>query len=177
MQHCHTPHAARRTRPIPFPLPFPLPLSGYAGHHLVSGSADETIKVYDLARQKEVGTLFEQQGTLTCLEFFQGAGGGVGARHMLSGSEDGSIVVWDAKAWDSMKVLRGHKGAVVDLSIHPTGRLALSVGRYVCVVLCASILFFFLVFFFFPKSRNVRAQLRTPCLKGRHAMSCLAFSL
>lgn len=96
---------------------------------------------------------------------------------MLSGSEDGSIVVWDAKAWDSMKVLRGHKGAVVDLSIHPTGRLALSVGRYVCVVLCASILFFFLVFFFFPKSRNVRAQLRTPCLKGRHAMSCLAFSL
>eukprot|EP00729_Bicosta_minor_P005526 gene5526-22282_t len=98
-------------------------------HHLVSGSADETIKVYDLARQKEVGTLFEQQGTLTCLEFFQGAGGGVGARHMLSGSEDGSIVVWDAKAWDSMKVLRGHKGAVVDLSIHPTGRLALSVGR------------------------------------------------
>lgn len=43
--------------------------------------------------------------------------------------QDGSIVIWDVGSWDPLKTLKGHKGAVIDLSIHPSGKLALSVGR------------------------------------------------
>eukprot|EP00040_Diaphanoeca_grandis_P030037 m.176886 g.176886 ORF g.176886 m.176886 type:complete len:352 (+) comp31864_c5_seq2:163-1218(+) len=93
-----------------------------SGKHLASGSSDEIIKIYDLAKQKEYGTLMEHQGTITCLEFFN-------QTHLLSGSEDGSIMVWDTTNWECLKVLKGHTGAVEGLSIHASGRLALSVGR------------------------------------------------
>jgi WD40 repeat protein len=71
-----------------------------AGTTLVSGASDESIKVYNLVKQKEVGTLFEQQGTVTCLEFFLDGT----AKHLMSGSDDGSIVVWSAATWEPLKV-------------------------------------------------------------------------
>jgi WD40 repeat protein len=43
-----------------------------SGTSLASGGADECIKVYDLAKEKEIGTMYQQQGTITCLEFFEG---------------------------------------------------------------------------------------------------------
>jgi WD40 repeat protein len=64
----------------------------------------------------------EHEGTITALAFFDDT-------HMLSGSEDGTVRVWDTANWACKKVLRGHKGAVEALSIHPSGKLALSVGR------------------------------------------------
>eukprot|EP00041_Stephanoeca_diplocostata_P021692 m.508902 g.508902 ORF g.508902 m.508902 type:complete len:401 (+) comp21888_c1_seq2:159-1361(+) len=90
---------------------------------LVSGSVDETIKIYNLRKKVEHGTLMEHQGTITCLAF-------VGDAHMLSAAEDGSIMVWDTASWNCLKVLRGHGGSAIDgISVHPSGRLALSVGR------------------------------------------------
>lgn len=38
-------------------------------------------------------------------------------------------MIWDVGSWDPLKTLKGHKGAVVDVSIHPSGKLALSIGR------------------------------------------------
>lgn len=64
----------------------------------------------------------EHTGTITCLEFFEGT-------HLLSAAEDGAILVWDTKSWECLRVLRGHTGAVDGLSIHPSGKLALTVGR------------------------------------------------
>ena len=91
-----------------------------AGKHLATGSVDELIKVYNMRRRVEVGTLGHHSGTVTCLEFYKTV-------NMLSGSEDGTIAVWDTRTWDCLKVLRGHAGAVREVSIHPTGRIALSV--------------------------------------------------
>lgn len=117
-----------------------------SGDTLVSGGADEFIKsdislfyltchcvsrgvasqwccrVYDLAKRVERGNLMGHEGTITALTFF-------GASHLLSGSEDGAVMVWDASSWDCKKVLRGHSAAVESVSIHPSGKLALSVGR------------------------------------------------
>lgn len=75
---------------------------GAAGKLLVSGSADELLKVYDTKRLVEVGTLMLHEGTVTSLDFY-------GDTHMLSGSEDGAICIWDIRTWDNLKVMHGHQ--------------------------------------------------------------------
>ncbi|XP_060065328.1 p21-activated protein kinase-interacting protein 1-like isoform X2 [Ylistrum balloti] len=48
---------------------------------------------------------------------------------MFSASEDGTIGIWKYFTWECLKTLRGHTSAVNYISIHPSGKLALSVGR------------------------------------------------
>ncbi|KAJ2160364.1 60s ribosome biogenesis protein mak11 [Coemansia sp. RSA 552] len=92
------------------------------GRYLASGSTDEVIKLYDLRRRVELGSLHEHKGSITALQFH-------GHAHLLSASEDGAICIFRTKDWEPLKVLRGHKGAINSIAIHPTGKLALSVGR------------------------------------------------
>merc|ERR1712168_302443 len=92
------------------------------GRYMASGSTDETIRLFDMKKHVEVGTLVEQDGSITSLVF-------CGTTHMLSGSEDGTICIWKTKSWELEKVMKGHKGAVNSLSVHPSGRLALSVSK------------------------------------------------
>jgi protein MAK11 len=47
---------------------------------------------------------------------------------LLSGSEDGKIIIWRTKDWEIFGTLKGHQGRVNDLAIHPSGRIAVSVG-------------------------------------------------
>ncbi|XP_059119119.1 p21-activated protein kinase-interacting protein 1 [Peromyscus eremicus] len=88
---------------------------------VVTGSKDETIHIYDMKKKIEHGALVHHSGTITCLKFY-------GSRHLISGAEDGLICVWDAKKWECLKSIKAHKGHVTFLSIHPSGKLALSVG-------------------------------------------------
>uniref|UniRef100_A0A452SNB0 p21-activated protein kinase-interacting protein 1 n=1 Tax=Ursus americanus TaxID=9643 RepID=A0A452SNB0_URSAM len=88
---------------------------------VVTGSKDETIHIYDMKKKIDHGALVHHNGTITCLKFY-------GNRHLISGAEDGLICVWDAKKWECLKSIKAHKGHVTFLSIHPTGKLALSVG-------------------------------------------------
>ncbi|MEQ2284046.1 p21-activated protein kinase-interacting protein 1-like protein [Ameca splendens] len=88
---------------------------------VVTGSKDETIQLYDMKKRTEHGALLHHEGTITCLEFS-------GTSHLLSGGEDGLLCVWSTKTWECMKTIRAHKGHVTSLSVHPSGKLALSVG-------------------------------------------------
>ncbi|XP_045860070.1 p21-activated protein kinase-interacting protein 1 [Meles meles] len=88
---------------------------------VVTGSKDETIHIYDMKKKIDHGALVHHNGTITCLKFY-------GNRHLISGGEDGLICVWDAKKWECLKSIKAHKGHVTFLSIHPSGKLALSVG-------------------------------------------------
>ncbi|KAM9286062.1 p21-activated protein kinase-interacting protein 1 isoform 1-T3 [Cariama cristata] len=89
--------------------------------YVVTGSRDETIQIYDMKKKAEHGALLQHNGTVTCLEFY-------GAAHLLSGAEDGIICIWNTKRWECLKSIKAHKGHVTSLSIHPSGKLALSVG-------------------------------------------------
>ncbi|XP_074843760.1 p21-activated protein kinase-interacting protein 1 isoform X2 [Carettochelys insculpta] len=89
--------------------------------YVVTGSRDETIQIYDMKKKIEHGALLHHNGTVTCLEFY-------GNAHLLSGAEDGLICIWDTKRWECLKAIKAHKGHVTSLSIHPSGKLALSVG-------------------------------------------------
>lgn len=90
--------------------------------YLATGSTDETIKVYDIRTRAEYGTLLKHDGSITCLQFH-------GNGQMFSSSEDGTICVWKTSNWDCVKTLRGHKSSVNWVAVHPSGKLALSVGK------------------------------------------------
>ncbi|KAG7900975.1 hypothetical protein KL907_004419 [Ogataea polymorpha] len=105
-----------------------------AKRYLVSGSNDEHIKIYDLQKRKELGTLLQHQGSITKLvfsndfdeksEFLTHKNG----RWLLSAAEDGKIVIWRTKDWEQFGILKGHTARVNDLAIHPSGRVAISVS-------------------------------------------------
>ncbi|XP_076601436.1 p21-activated protein kinase-interacting protein 1-like [Chaetodon auriga] len=88
---------------------------------VVTGSKDETIQLYDMKKRTEHGALLHHDGTITCLEFY-------GASHLLSGGDDGLVCVWSTKKWECLKSIKAHKGPVTSLSVHPSGKLALTVG-------------------------------------------------
>ncbi|KAI9504164.1 60s ribosome biogenesis protein mak11 [Coemansia spiralis] len=92
------------------------------GRYLASGSTDEIIKLYDLKKRVELGSLHEHKGSITSLCFH-------GHTHLLSASEDGAICIFRTKDWEPLKVLKGHTGPVNAIAIHPTGKLALSVSQ------------------------------------------------
>ena len=92
------------------------------GKLLVTGGTDETIRIFDLQRGCAMGTLYEHKGSIVCLKF-------VGDKFLLSGGQDGVMVIWRVKDWEPMHTFKAHKASIVDISVHPSNRMALSIGR------------------------------------------------
>lgn len=92
------------------------------GKWLATGSADEVIKVWDLRRKKEIGGLMHHEGSITQLQF-------PSRSHLLSASEDGSLCLFHARDWVVLRTLKGHKGRVNSMAVHPSNKVALSVGK------------------------------------------------
>ncbi|KAF9779283.1 WD40 repeat-like protein [Thelephora terrestris] len=95
--------------------------SPMGGKWLATGSVDEIVKVWDLRRKKEVGGLMQHEGSITELHF-------PSRSHLISASEDGTIAIFHARDWVVLRVLKGHKGRINSVGIHPSGKVALSVG-------------------------------------------------
>jgi protein MAK11 len=89
---------------------------------IASGSSDEVIRIFNMKKRNDCGTLVQHSGTITHLEFFKNS-------HLFSSSEDGTICVWDTRNWTCDKTLRGHKEAINSISVHPSGKLLLSVSK------------------------------------------------
>ncbi|GAX81518.1 hypothetical protein CEUSTIGMA_g8946.t1 [Chlamydomonas eustigma] len=103
-----------------------------AGHgsFIASGGTDDTIHLYDIQSNKDLGFLMNPgEGAVPCIKFYAPSPASA-ATHMFSGSADGTISVWCAGGgWEHLKTLKGHTASVNDVTIHPSGRLALSVSR------------------------------------------------
>ncbi|WFD44402.1 Protein mak11 [Malassezia psittaci] len=95
--------------------------AGDGAKWLCTGGTDETIKVWDLRRKKEVGALIGHEGTITTLCF-------PSRTIMMSAGEDGVINMYRVRDWSLLRTLRGHTGRINSASVHPSGRIALSVG-------------------------------------------------
>lgn len=91
---------------------------------LASGGVDEVIRLYDLSRGVEVGTLLQHSGTINALRFAYD-----GRKLMLSASDDKSICVWQCRDWSLLKRLTAHSAAVLDVAVHRSARVAISVAR------------------------------------------------
>lgn len=112
------------------------------GKWLATGSADEIIKVWDLRRRKEIGGLMHHEGnvflslkmekktmdpmassgSITHLVFSSRS-------HLFSASDDGTLCLFHARDWTVLRSLKGHKGRINSIAIHPSGKVALSVGK------------------------------------------------
>ncbi|KAL5536983.1 MAK11 [Sanghuangporus sanghuang] len=92
------------------------------GKWLATGSADEIIKVWDLRRRKEVGDVVHHEGSITYLDFPT-------RTHLVSASEDGTICIFRSRDWILLRSMKGHKGRVNCVAVHPSGKVGLSVGK------------------------------------------------
>ncbi|KAI0050948.1 WD40 repeat-like protein [Auriscalpium vulgare] len=92
------------------------------GKWLATGSSDEIIKVWDLRRRREIGGLMQHEGSITHLVF-------PSQSHLLSASEDGTLCLFRARDWAVLRALKGHKGRINSVAVHPSGKVALSVGK------------------------------------------------
>ncbi|THH12062.1 hypothetical protein EW145_g254 [Phellinidium pouzarii] len=81
------------------------------GKWLATGSTDEIIKVWDLRRRSITGLSFPTRS------------------YLFSTSEDGTICVFRARDWTLLRSLKGHKGSVNSVAVHPSGKVGLSVGK------------------------------------------------
>ncbi|CCG85144.1 Shk1 kinase-binding protein 15 [Taphrina deformans PYCC 5710] len=97
------------------------------GRYLASGGVDEVLKLYDLKKRKDLGSLLSHDGSITAIKFAPAVKGVV--THMLSSDENNRIVIWRCKDWTPQIQLTTRHGIVNDLSIHPSGKICISVGR------------------------------------------------
>ncbi|KAK6917149.1 WD40 repeat [Dillenia turbinata] len=105
-----------------------------SGPVAVSGGSDDSIKIYDLSTASEIGTLNNHYGSITSLSFFTPPSLSF-PRNLLSASDDGTLCIYDADPFVHLKTVKVHKKGVNDLTVHPSGRLALTVGRDSCLAM------------------------------------------
>jgi len=87
---------------------------------VVSGSADDTLRVWDADRGECVAVLEGHTDTVTCVSVVEvggggdggGGGGGAKVQRVVSGSADDTLRVWDADGGECLAVLEGHTNMV-----------------------------------------------------------------
>ncbi len=87
--------------------------TAWHGDHLLSGGADRTIRVWDLATSggKCIHKLFGHFGWITNVEYW-------GPNTIVSASTDRSVALWDARVRSSpLFILRNHQSPISDLLV------------------------------------------------------------
>ena len=112
----------------------PVKCVAVAGPIAASGGADDSVKVYDLSSCSEIGSLTDHSGAITSVSFFSHSSLSF-PLNLLSASDDGAVCIYDADSFVHLKTIAAHKKGVNDLSIHPSGKLALTVGRDSCLAM------------------------------------------
>lgn len=93
-----------------------------SGKYMATAGMNERISVYSLEDNQEMGELSGHSGAITYLEFFEDS-------FLISASEDNTMYIWRCYDWENIHILGGHKDAVSSFSIHPTGKIAMSVSK------------------------------------------------
>lgn len=77
---------------------------------LITGSADRTIRVWDVRSGRSVHKLKGHKGGVRCLQFDD--------EKIVSGSWDMTVMIWDIVKFNRLKVLYGHSGCVSSLQFN-----------------------------------------------------------
>ena len=86
------------------------------GKHLVSGSADKSIKIWDLVLAKESQTLLGHKLAISAVAFSPDG------KCLASGSADKTIKIWDLAPEEEMQQLTGHGMGVSAVAFSPDGK-------------------------------------------------------
>lgn len=90
------------------------------GRFLASGSADSTVRVWDVGSGELLLTLGGDGGPVSCVAFSPDG------RWLASGSADNVIRIWDAATGDLVRTLSGHTALISALAFGPNGRQLVS---------------------------------------------------
>ena len=83
---------------------------------LASGSADKTVRVWDVSGKRAVHTLKGHKNYIYALAWFPDG------RRLISGSDDHTLMIWDGETGRRIKTLTGHGDDVVSVAVSPDGR-------------------------------------------------------
>jgi len=83
---------------------------------LASGSADKTIKLWDVDNRKEVRTFSGHTGPVYSVAFSPNG------KLLASGSADNTIKLWDIATGQEVRTLSGHSGPVYSVVFSPDGK-------------------------------------------------------
>ncbi|MGB0910849.1 MAG: WD40 repeat domain-containing protein [Nitrospirales bacterium] len=86
------------------------------GKTMISGSRDETIKLYHMPELKEYRTLREHTGWVRNLLVTQDG------TVLISASDDGTVKMWNLQTGKCFRTLKPHKGAIRGIAISADGR-------------------------------------------------------
>ena len=92
------------------------------GKHIVSGSADETVKVWDAVTGQEALSLQGHNGIVYSVAFTPDG------KRLASGSFDTTVRVWDAGTGEEMFSLKGHRKEVRGVTFSPDENWLASAG-------------------------------------------------
>jgi len=94
------------------------------GRHIISGSDDHTIRIWNAKTGTAVGALKGHTRPVSSVAY------STDGRHIISGSDDHTIRIWDAKAGIAVgDPLKGHTRSVKSVASSPDGRYIIS-GSY-----------------------------------------------
>ena len=113
------------------PRKFPIFLEGHSGHvysvafspdgcTLASGSADQTIKLWDMETHREIATLKGHSNTIDSVAFSPDG------RILASGSDDKTVKLWDVKTQTEITTLKGHSNKISSVAFSPDGNTLVS---------------------------------------------------
>ncbi|XP_047050327.1 p21-activated protein kinase-interacting protein 1-like [Lolium rigidum] len=94
-----------------------------------SGGADDSVRLYDLPTAADLGPLLDPCAAVSALAFHSI---GPVPRNLLAASDDGLLHLYDADGFallSSLRVFPRGREAADAVAVHPSGRVALAVGR------------------------------------------------
>jgi tricorn protease-like protein len=90
------------------------------GRHIVFGSYDHTVRIWDALAGKEVSKLEGHTDEVNSVAFSPDG------RHIVSGSRDNTVRIWDALVGKEISRLEGHTNSVMSVTFSPDGRHVVS---------------------------------------------------
>ncbi|NIM16806.1 MAG: hypothetical protein GTO45_32870, partial [Candidatus Aminicenantes bacterium] len=90
------------------------------GTHILSGSSDSTLKLWERSSGKEVRTFKGHNGRVRSVCFSPEG------THILSGSSDSTVKLWERSSGNEVRTFKGHTDWVRSVCFSPEGKYILS---------------------------------------------------